>query len=86
MLRAKLRGRFILASHWSDMSRNLKQPGDGPYKQIIVNELNLVFAKRIQSVAHWRSLKQRVSSKFSRCLTEKELAEEFNLKVRGNGV
>jgi hypothetical protein len=73
MIQAKLR----------DMSRSLKQPGDEPYKQVVINELNLVFGKRMQSSVHWRNkLKEEVIKKFApKALSLKERDIDYNLKV-----
>lgn len=45
--------------------RELQQPGDEPYKRIIIDELNLIFGEKLQSRLYWQeSLKYTLKEKF----------------------
>lgn len=70
-----------------DMSKNLKQPGDEPYKQTVITELNLIFSKRKTSIYYWKvTLKEQLIKKFgSKSLSSKELENEYSLKTSITG-
>ena len=58
----------IIRGKLRDMSRDLRQP----YKQVVIDELNLIFGKRKISQYHWKlALKEAIKKKFVKALSPK---------------
>jgi hypothetical protein len=67
-----------------DVSRELKQPGDEPYKQVIIRELNTIFGKK-SILRH--VIKEQILKKFGpEALSPEEQRPECSLlKVLEHG-